>query len=118
MGRWKGVIFALLIYASGMGQTIPHDKMMHFSSCYIISATSTELLLKKYPKEKAIRIGFVIGITVGVAKEIYDIEYGHSDMNDFYADVLGAAAGSIVISIKLGKKKKNQPYQHARNIRE
>jgi len=96
----KGIILALLISVAGMGQTIHHDKLMHFSSCYIISATSTELLMKKYPKKKAAWIGFGIGVTVGIAKEVYDIKYGHSDMNDIYADILGAAAGSIVIRFR------------------
>ena len=96
----KEIIIALLIYVSTMGQTIPHDKLMHFSSCYMISATSTTLLSYKYPKKKAAWIGFGIGVTVGVVKEVYDIKYGHSDMNDIYADILGAAAGAIVVRIR------------------
>jgi len=104
----KEIIVALLICVSTMGQTIPHDKVMHFSSCYIISATSTEFLSYKYTKNEAAWIGFGIGATVGISKEIYDMRYGHSDENDLYADLLGAAIGSIVIRIRLNKRKKNQ----------
>jgi hypothetical protein len=63
----KGILFALLIYVTGMGQTISHDKIMHFSSC---------------------------------SKEIYDMRCGHSDMKDMYANILGAAVGSIVVRIR------------------
>jgi len=104
----KEIIVALLICVSTMGQTIPHDKVMHFSSCYIISATSTEFLSYKYTKNEAAWIGFGVGATVGISKEIYDMRYGHSDENDLYADLLGAAIGSIVIRIRLNKRKKNQ----------
>ena len=74
--------------------------MLHFSACYIVSSTSTTLLSYKYPKKKAMWIGIGLGVGVGVAKEIYDIKCGHSDMNDIYADILGAAAGAVVIRIK------------------
>ena len=96
----KKIIIALLVCMSSMGQTIPQDKLMHFSSCYIISATSTTLLLQKYEKKEATWIGFGIGATIGVSKEIYDMRCGHSDMKDLYADLLGAALGSVVIRIR------------------
>ena len=104
----KEIIIALLICVSTMGQTVPHDKVMHFSSCYVISSTSTVFLSHKYTKNEAAWIGFGIGATVGISKEIYDMKYGHSDENDLYADILGAALGSIVIRISLNKRKKNQ----------
>ena len=104
----KEIIIALLICVSSMGQTVPNDKIMHFSSCFVISATSTTILSYKYEKKKAAWIGFGIGATVGISKEIYDMKYGHSDENDLYADILGAALGSIVIRISLNKRKKNQ----------
>ena len=96
----KEIIIALLICVSTMGQTIPQDKLMHFSSCYMISATSTMLLLQKYEKKEAAWIGFGIGATIGVSKEIYDMRCGHSDMKDMYANILGAAVGSIVVRIR------------------
>jgi uncharacterized protein YfiM (DUF2279 family) len=104
----KEIIIALLICVSSMGQTVPHDKVMHFSSCYIISATSTTILSYKYEKNKAAWIGFGIGATIGISKEIYDMKWGHSDENDLYADILGAALGSITIRISLNKRKKNR----------
>tara|TARA_B100000287_G_scaffold331156_1_gene315973 strand:+ start:1205 stop:1501 length:297 start_codon:yes stop_codon:yes gene_type:complete len=96
----KGILFALLICVTGMGQTISHDKIMHFSSCYIISSTSTTFLSYKYTKNEAAWMGFGIGATVGISKEIYDMKCGHSDMKDMYANILGAAVGSIVVRIR------------------
>ena len=57
----KSIIFILLLSISSIAQTVPQDKLLHFSSCYIISSTSTTLLLKKYPPKKAAWIGFGIG---------------------------------------------------------
>ena len=111
----KEIIIALLICISSAGQTIPRDKIMHFSSCYIISATSTTFLSYKYTKNEAAWIGFGIGATVGISKEIYDMKWGHSDENDLYADILGAALGSITIRISLNKRKKNQQYYYVRD---
>ena len=96
----KNIIIILLFYISSMGQTIPQDKFMHFSSCYMVSATSTTLLSYKYSKKKASWIGFGIGATVGISKEIYDMRCGHSDEKDLFADILGAAAGSLVVRIR------------------
>jgi uncharacterized protein YfiM (DUF2279 family) len=83
-----------------MAQTIPQDKMLHFSACYIISSGSSTLLSYKYSKNKSMWIGFGLGVSVGIAKEIYDINHGHSDMKDIYADILGAAAGAVVVRIR------------------
>ena len=63
----KEIIIALLICVSSVGQTVPHDKFMHFSSCYIISATSTTILSYKYENNKAAWIGFGIGATIGIS---------------------------------------------------
>ena len=45
-------------------------------------------------------IGMGLGVGVGIAKEVYDIKCGHSDMNDIYADMLGAIAGAVVVRIR------------------
>ena len=111
----KEIIIALLICISSAGQTVPRDKLMHFSSCYIISATSTTFLSYKYTKNEAAWIGFGIGATVGISKEIYDMRYGHSDEKDLFADILGAAVGSITIRIRLNKRKKNQQWEYIRD---
>ena len=83
-----------------MGQTIPQDKLMHFTSCCLISATSTQILLMKYPPKEARWLGFGIGATVGIGKEVWDMRYGHSSEKDLYVDILGAAVGSLVIRIE------------------
>ena len=59
-----------------------------------------EKRLQKYEKKKAAWIGFGIGATVGMAKEIYDMRCGHSDMKDLHADLLGAAIGAVTIRIR------------------
>ena len=94
------IIIILLLSLSTMGQTIPQDKLMHFTTCYFISATSTEILLTKYPPKKARWIGFGIGATVGITKEVWDMRCGHSSEKDLYVDILGAAVGSLVIRIE------------------
>ena len=96
----KGIIIIMLLYLSSMGQTIPQDKYMHFSTCYVISATSSSLLSYKYSKKEAAWLGFGIGATVGITKEVYDMRCGHSDEKDLYADLLGAAVGSLVIRVR------------------
>ena len=96
----KGIILILLLSISSIAQTIPQDKMLHFSACYIVSSTSTTLLSYKYSEKKAMWIGFGLGVSVGIAKEVYDIRCGHSDMKDIYADILGAAAGAVVVRIR------------------
>ena len=96
----KEIILILLLSISSIAQTIPQDKMLHFSACYIVSSTSTTLLSYKYSEEKAMWIGIGLGVGVGIAKEVYDIRCGHADMKDIYADVLGAAAGAVVVRIR------------------
>ena len=48
----KLIIILLLISNTCIGQ-IQQDKLLHLSGCYIVSATTTSLLLDKYPEEKA-----------------------------------------------------------------
>ena len=90
----------LLMCISCEGQTIPQDKMLHFSACYIISSGSSTLLSYKYTKKQAMWMGIGLGISVGIAKEVYDIKHGHSDINDIYADILGATMGAVVVRIR------------------
>ena len=90
----------MLSSMSTLAQTIPQDKLLHLSACYVVSSSTTSLLSYKYPKKKAMWIGFGVGVGVGIAKEIYDIKYGSSDMNDIYADIIGAGLGAIVVTIR------------------
>jgi len=96
----KGIIIILLLSISSIAQNIPQDKMLHFSACYLVSSTSTTLLSYKYSENKSMWIGIGLGVGVGIAKEIYDIKCGHSDMNDIYADIIGATAGAVVVRIR------------------
>ena len=45
-------------------------------------------------------VGMGLGVGVGIAKEVWDVKHGHSDMNDIYADILGAAMGAVVVRIR------------------
>jgi hypothetical protein len=49
-------------------------------------------------------IGIGAGMTIGLAKEIYDIQNGNPEMNDLLADLLGSTLGAIVVTIPLGRK--------------
>ena len=50
-------------------------------------------------KKKAAWIGFGIGATIGISKEVWDMRWGHSSEKDLFADILGAAVGSLVIRV-------------------
>ena len=95
----KLIALLLLISTSCIGQ-IQQDKLLHLSGCYIVSATTTTLLLDRYPERKAARIGFAVGVGVGIAKEIYDIKYGTPSAGDLVADIIGAGLGAVVIRIR------------------
>ena len=46
-------------------------------------------------------IGFGVGMGVGIAKELYDIEHGNCEVGDLLADVIGSSLGCLVITIPL-----------------
>tara|TARA_B100000287_G_scaffold242336_1_gene227822 strand:+ start:675 stop:971 length:297 start_codon:yes stop_codon:yes gene_type:complete len=93
------IIIILLLSLSTMGQTIPEDKLLHFGTSLVISSTSTAILSYKMEKKKAAWIGFGIGATIGISKEVWDMRWGHSSEKDLFADILGAAVGSLVIRV-------------------
>jgi len=95
----KLITLLLLISNTCIGQ-IQQDKLLHLSGCYIVSATTTSILLDKYPEEKAAWIGFTVGVTLGIAKEVYDIKYGDPSIEDLAADIIGAGLGAVVIRIR------------------
>ena len=95
----KLIALLLLISTSCIGQ-IQQDKLLHLSGCYIVSSTTTTLLLDRYSERKAARIGFAVGVGVGIAKEIYDIKYGTPSAGDLVADIIGAGLGAVVIRIR------------------
>jgi len=96
----KKLIFILLISFNLSAQTIPQDKMLHFSGCYIVSATTTTIASHYLPKKKAFWVGVSVGTAVGLAKEIWDINHGNPEWGDLGADVIGAFAGSITITYR------------------
>ena len=78
------------------------DKQLHLGATYVISSATTAFVYNKIQdKKKARWIGFGVGVTVGVVKEIYDIEHGNPEIGDLVADVIGSALGSFVITIPL-----------------
>jgi uncharacterized protein YfiM (DUF2279 family) len=96
----KKLIFILLISFNLSAQTIPQDKMLHFSGCYIVSATTTTIASHYLPKKKAFWVGVSVGTAVGLAKEIWDIKHGNPEWGDLGADVIGSFAGSITITYR------------------
>ena len=80
--------------------SLHQDKQLHFGYTYIISSATTSYVLKKTGnKKKAILIGIGVGVTIGVAKELYDAKYSYAQTGDLVADIIGATAGSIVVTI-------------------
>ena len=78
------------------------DKQLHLGATYVISSVTTAYVFKKtQDKKRAMWIGFGVGMGVGIAKELYDIEHGNPETCDLIADVVGSALGSFVISIPL-----------------
>ena len=96
----KKLIFILLISFNLSAQTIPQDKMLHFSGCYIVSATTTTIASHYLPKKKAFWVGVSVGTAVGLAKEIWDIKHGNPEWGDLGADVIGSFVGSITITYR------------------
>ena len=96
----KKLIIAFLISFNLSAQTIPQDKMLHFSGCYIASATTTTIASYYLPKKKAFWVGVSVGTAVGLAKEIWDIKHGNPELGDLGADVIGSLAGSFTVVIR------------------
>jgi uncharacterized protein YfiM (DUF2279 family) len=96
----KQILLLLLISTNLSAQTIPQDKMLHFSGCYIVSATTTTLASYHLPRKKAFWLGVSVGTALGLAKEIWDINNGTPEVKDLGADILGSIAGSITVTIR------------------
>ena len=78
------------------------DKQLHMSATYVISSFTTAYVFKKTQnKKKAMWIGFGVGMSVGIAKELYDIEHGNCEAGDLLADFIGSSLGCLVITIPL-----------------
>jgi VanZ family protein len=80
--------------------SLHQDKQLHVGYTYIISSVTASYVLKKTNnKKKAIFIGIGVGMTIGIAKEVYDARNGGAQGSDLIADLVGATCGSLVITI-------------------
>ena len=84
--------------------SLHQDKQLHVGYTYIISSVATSYALKKTSnKRKAIIIGIGVGVTIGVAKEVYDHKCSYAQRGDIVADLIGSTLGSIVVTIPFSK---------------
>ena len=78
------------------------DKQLHMGATYVISSLTTAYVFKRTQnKRKAMWIGFGMGMTAGIAKELWDIEHGNCQYGDIVADLIGSTLGCLVITIPL-----------------
>ena len=74
------------------------DKMLHFAGSYILTDISYHFFEKRTTKKKAILYSVLIGISVGVTKEIIDKKWGNgAERGDLIADGLGISFSIIII---------------------
>ena len=75
------------------------DKQLHMAGCFMISSLTTSYVYNRTAdKRKAIAIGFGAGMVAGIAKEIYDINYGSPQWGDIAADAIGSGLGAVTIT--------------------
>ena len=48
-------------------------------------------------RKQAIRTAMLVGLIVGIGKEVYDINHGSPELADLAADVMGIATFRIVL---------------------
>lgn len=96
------IVFALLLaismYAEGF--YLQSDKQKHFIGSAVIGGTASGIA-RYYGSNgwEAFAIGIATSLLVGIAKECIDGSgYGSEDINDVYADTLGAVTGSAIMS--------------------
>ena len=97
------IIAILLISTSLNAQGFkPTDTQLHICATYIISSFATSYAFEiTKDKKKAMWIGFGIGMTVGIAKEIYDVRHGGGQTSDIIGDFIGSSLGCLVVTIPL-----------------
>lgn len=81
----------VLLFLAPSAFALPADKLNHFTACYAVSLTGA--VATRETSDFPELIGFALGLSVGLLKEISDKEFSHGD---FAADFLGAATGSIL----------------------
>ncbi len=94
------MIIALLITLSLSAETFfeQSDKQKHIIGSMAVGGVATGLA-RHYGSNKleAIAIGIASALLVGIAKEAIDGKgYGTEDVNDVYADTIGAVSGSLL----------------------
>ena len=97
-------IIAILLISTGLSAQgfKPTDEQLHIGTTYIVSSFATSYAFAKTKdKKKAMWIGFGVGMTVGIAKEIYDVRHGRNQTSDIVADFIGSSLGCLVITIPL-----------------
>lgn len=102
----KKLLFLLMFLAATLSATNDftkvgfwqQDKCKHFTYSAGIAGVSAAIA-RSYGSNKfeAFWIGFGTSMVAGMVKEIADGHgYGHEDIGDAYADMLGAGAGAIL----------------------
>ena len=97
-------ILTILLISTGLNAQDfkPTDTQLHIGATYIISSFVTSYAFEKTKdKKKAMWIGFGVGMTVGIAKEIYDIRHGGSQASDIVGNFIGSSLGCFVVTIPL-----------------
>lgn len=93
------ILYSIPVYSHP--DFIPQDKLLHFSTCYIISSTTTSLVYNITDnRKKAVMYGILTSVVIGGLKELHDRDHGDSDWNDMSANIVGGTLGSIVVVIK------------------
>ncbi len=94
------ILLLLLPYRAEAQQLLPQDKIIHLGGSYAIGATTTSIAYY-YTKDKktATIIGLSTVLLTGLGKEIWDIKYGNSELNDLGADIVGGTLGVITVKI-------------------
>ena len=98
----KALIIFFMITNIVSAQILPQDKQLHIGATYMLGASTAALVYNKTgDKKKATVCGLIVPMIAGIAKEIYDINHGHPDMNDILANTVGSSLGVITIRITL-----------------
>ena len=80
-------------------QVIPQDKLIHMSASYIVTHMSYQVITNhtELTRKQAIHRAMLVGLIVGIGKELYDINHGSPELGDLAADVLGIATFRVVL---------------------
>ena len=69
------------------------------SGSYIVTHMTFSYLQsnQKLTRKQAIHRAMLVGLIVGIGKEVYDINHGSSELGDLAADVIGIATFRVVL---------------------